>query len=395
MKERIARHVAELPKSGIRKFFDIVAQSKDVVSLGVGEPDFDTPWHISRAAVTCLEDGGTHYTSNLGTPKLRQAIARYFKRRFNTDYTWDKEILVTVGVSEAIDLAIRALCSPGDEVMFHEPCFVSYEATVRLAHAIPVAVPTCVENEFRLTVEELEKYVTPKTKALLLNFPCNPTGATLNRDEMQAILEFCERHDIILISDEVYTELNYEIDDDAEDVTLNTFGSFERYRDRVLVLNGFSKSWAMTGYRLGFACGPEDIIGAMMKIHQYGIMSAPTLAQAAGVEALDFGDKDIARMRGEYKKRRDYLVTALNSMGLKTLLPKGAFYLFVDVRSTGMTSDDFTMRLLKDYSVACVPGSAFGKSGEGFIRMSYATSLENIKLAVKRISKMMQEGGFK
>mgnify|MGYP002508911219 FL=1 len=191
MKERIARHVAELPKSGIRKFFDIVAQSKDVVSLGVGEPDFDTPWHISRAAVTCLEDGGTHYTSNLGTPKLRQAIARYFKRRFNTDYTWDKEILVTVGVSEAIDLAIRALCSPGDEVMFHEPCFVSYEATVRLAHAKPVAVPTCVENEFRLTVEELEKYVTPKTKALLLNFPCNPTGATLNRDEMQAFLEFC------------------------------------------------------------------------------------------------------------------------------------------------------------------------------------------------------------
>lgn len=395
MKERIARHVAELPKSGIRKFFDIVAQSKDVVSLGVGEPDFDTPWHISRAAVTCLEDGGTHYTSNLGTPKLRQAIARYFKRRFNTDYTWDKEILVTVGVSEAIDLAIRALCSPGDEVMFHEPCFVSYEATVRLAHAVPVAVPTCVENEFRLTVEELEKYVTPKTKALLLNFPCNPTGATLNRDEMQAILEFCERHDIILISDEVYTELNYEIDDDAEEVTLNTFGSFEHYRDRVLVLNGFSKSWAMTGYRLGFACGPEDIIGAMMKIHQYGIMSAPTLAQAAGVEALDFGDKDITRMRGEYKKRRDYLVNALNSMGLKTLLPKGAFYLFVDVRSTGMTSDDFTMRLLKDYSVACVPGSAFGKSGEGFIRMSYATSLENIKLAVKRISKMMQEGGFK
>ena len=395
MKERIARHVAELPKSGIRKFFDIVAQSKDVVSLGVGEPDFDTPWHISRAAVTCLENGGTHYTSNLGTPKLRQAIARYFKRRFNTDYTWDKEILVTVGVSEAIDLAIRALCSPGDEVMFHEPCFVSYEATVRLAHAIPVAVPTCVENEFRLTVEELEKYVTPKTKALLLNFPCNPTGATLNREEMLEILEFCERHDIILISDEVYTELNYEIDDDAEEVTLNTFGSFERYRDRVLVLNGFSKSWAMTGYRLGFACGPEDIIGAMMKIHQYGIMSAPTLAQAAGVEALDFGDKDIARMRGEYKKRRDYLVNALNSMGLKTLLPKGAFYLFVDVRSTGMTSDDFTMRLLKDYSVACVPGSAFGKSGEGFIRMSYATSLENIKLAVNRISKMMQEGGFK
>ena len=393
MKERIARHVAELPKSGIRKFFDIVAQSKDVISLGVGEPDFDTPWHISRAAVTCLEDGGTHYTSNLGTPKLRQAIVRYFKRRFNTDYAWDKEVLVTVGVSEAIDLAIRALCSPGDEVMFHEPCFVSYAATMRLAHAVPVAVPTCVENAFRLTVEELEKYVTPKTKALLLNFPCNPTGATLSRAEMAEILDFCERHDIILISDEVYTELNYEIEDGAEEV-LDSFGSFERYRDRVLVLNGFSKSWAMTGYRLGFACGPEDIIGAMMKIHQYGIMSAPTLAQAAGVEALDFGDKDIARMRGEYKKRRDYLVNALNSMGLKTLMPKGAFYLFVDIRSTGMTSEDFTMRLLKDFGVACVPGSAFGASGEGFVRMSYATSLENIKLAAERIAGMMREGGF-
>ncbi|MBO7308816.1 MAG: aminotransferase class I/II-fold pyridoxal phosphate-dependent enzyme [Kiritimatiellae bacterium] len=394
MKERIARHVVELPKSGIRKFFDIVAQSKDVISLGVGEPDFDTPWHISRAAVTCLEDGGTHYTSNLGTPKLRQAIVRYFKRRFNTDYAWDKEVLVTVGVSEAIDLAIRALCSPGDEVMFHEPCFVSYAATVRLAHAVPVAVPTCVENAFRLTVEELEKYVTPKTKALLLNFPCNPTGATLSRAEMTDILDFCERHDIILISDEVYTELNYEIEDGAEEVVLDSFGSFDRYRDRVLVLNGFSKSWAMTGYRLGFACGPEDIIGAMMKIHQYGIMSAPTLAQAAGVEALDFGDKDIARMRGEYKKRRDYLVNALNSMGLKTLMPKGAFYLFVDIRSTGMTSEDFTMRLLKDFGVACVPGSAFGPSGEGFVRMSYATSLENIKLAAERIAGMMREGGF-
>ena len=386
--------MVELPKSGIRKFFDIVAQSKDVISLGVGEPDFDTPWHISRAAVTCLEDGGTHYTSNLGTPKLRQAIVRYFKRRFNTDYAWDKEVLVTVGVSEAIDLAIRALCSPGDEVMFHEPCFVSYAATVRLAHAVPVAIPTCVENAFRLTVEELEKYVTPKTKALLLNFPCNPTGATLSRAEMAEILDFCERHDIILISDEVYTELNYEIEDGAEEVVLDSFGSFERYRDRVLVLNGFSKSWAMTGYRLGFACGPEDIIGAMMKIHQYGIMSAPTLAQAAGVEALDFGDKDIARMRGEYKKRRDYLVNALNSMGLKTLMPKGAFYLFVDIRSTGMTSEDFTMRLLKDFGVACVPGSAFGASGEGFVRMSYATSLENIKLAAERIAGMMREGGF-
>ncbi len=391
MKERIAKHVADLPKSGIRKFFDLVAQSKGVISLGVGEPDFDTPWHISRAAVTCLEDGGTHYTSNLGTPAIRQAIARYYKRRFASDYSWENEILVTVGVSEAIDLAVRALCSPGDEVMYHEPCFVSYEAVVRLAHAVPVPVSTCVEKEFRLTVEDLERCVTERTKVLLLNFPCNPTGATLNRSEMNEILAFCERHDIILLSDEVYGELNYDIDSSGSSAMLDSFGSFERYRDRVVVLNGFSKSWAMTGYRLGFACGPSDIIGAMMKIHQYGIMSSPTLAQAAGVEALDFGDKDVHRMRSEYKKRRDFLVPALNSIGLKTLMPRGAFYLFVDIRSTGMTSEAFTLKLLKDYSVACVPGDAFGKSGEGFVRMSYATSLENIKLAFERISRMVSD----
>lgn len=384
MKTRVAPHVAALPKSGIRKFFDIVAQSKDVVSLGVGEPDFDTPWHISRAAVTCLENGGTHYTSNLGTPAVRQAICRYLKRRFDADFDWEGEVLVTVGVSEAIDLAIRALCSPGDEVLYHEPCFVSYSAAIRLAHAVPVAVETRVEDEFRLTVEALERKVTPRTKALLLNFPCNPTGATLGRDEMKAILGFCERHDVILLADEVYSELNYE--ETAEGATtLPSFSGFPEYRDRVILLNGFSKSWAMTGYRLGYACGPNDIVDAMMKIHQYGIMSAPTLAQAAGVEAMDFGDKDVDRMRREYRKRRDYLVPALNAMGLVTLLPKGAFYLFPDIRSTGLSSEDFCMRLLKERGVACVPGPAFGESAEGFIRMSYATSLEKIKVAVGRI----------
>ena len=392
-KNRVAQHVADLPKSGIRKFFDIVAQSKDVVSLGVGEPDFDTPWHISRAAVTCLEDGGTHYTSNLGTPQLRQAICRYLERRFDARYDWSKEVLATVGVSEAIDLAIRALCAPGDEVLYHEPCFVSYSATIKLAHAIPVAVETKVEDEFRLTVEALEAKVSPKTKALLLNFPCNPTGATLNREEMRAILEFCEKHDIILLADEVYSELNYEIDDSvppSEQPKLPSFAAFPEYRDRVILLNGFSKSWAMTGYRLGYACGPVDIIDAMMKIHQYGIMSAPTLAQAAGVEAMDQGDNDVARMRREYKKRRDFLVPALNEMGLKTLMPKGAFYLFPDVRQTGLSSDDFCMKLLKDFGVACVPGEAFGPCGNGFIRMSYATSLEKIKVAAERIGKMLK-----
>ena len=386
MKARVAPHVAELPKSGIRKFFDIVAQSKDVISLGVGEPDFDTPWHISRAAVTCLENGGTHYTSNLGTPEIRQAIARYLTRRFDAAFDWQREILVTVGVSEAIDLAIRALCSPGDEVLYHEPCFVSYGPTIRLAHGVPVAVETRAEDAFRLTVAALEKKVTPRTKALLLNFPCNPTGATLVKEDYLAILDFCKRHDIILLADEVYSELNYEV---ADGEKLCSFTSFPEYRDRVILLNGFSKSWAMTGYRLGYACGPTDIVDAMMKIHQYGIMSAPTLAQAAGVEAMDFGDADVARMRREYKKRRDYLVPALNALGLKTLMPKGAFYLFPDVRSSGLTSEDFAMRLLKEHGVACVPGEAFGECGRGYVRISYATSLEKLQKAMARFADML------
>ena len=385
-KSRVAPHVAELPKSGIRKFFDLVAQSNDIVSLGVGEPDFDTPWHISRAAVTCLEDGGTHYTSNWGTPALRQAICRYLDRRFAAKFDWHKEVLVTVGVSEAIDLAIRAICSPGDEVLYHEPCFVSYAPTIRLAHAVPVAVPTRVEDEFRLTVEALEAKVTPRTKALLLNFPCNPTGATLSREEMLAILAFAEKHDILILADEVYSELNYL----ASTPRFSSFASFPQYHDRVILLNGFSKSWAMTGYRLGYACGPADILDAMVKIHQYGIRSAPTLSQAAGGEAMDFGDKDVARMRREYQRRRDYLVPALNALGLKTLMPKGAFYLFTDIRSTGMSDDDFALKLLKEGGVAVVPGSAFGPGGAGFVRLSYATSLDKIKLAVERIERMVR-----
>ncbi|MBR7180923.1 MAG: aminotransferase class I/II-fold pyridoxal phosphate-dependent enzyme [Kiritimatiellae bacterium] len=386
---RIAPHVAEIPKSGIRRFFDIVAQSKDVISLGVGEPDFDTPWHISRAAVTCLENGGTHYTSNLGTPRLRAAIAAYLKRRFGAEFDPSNEILVTVGVSEAIDLAIRALASPGDEILYHEPCFVSYPAAIRLAHAVPVAVETRVENAFRLTVDDLEKKVTPKTKALLLNFPCNPTGAVLSRGEIESILEFARRHDIVVLADEVYSELDYSLADGDTDTVLSSFSSFPRFRDRVVLLNGFSKSWAMTGYRLGYACGAPDIIDAMMKIHQYGIMSAPTLAQAAGVEAMDHGDKDVARMRAEYRKRRDFLAGALNAAGLKTLVPGGAFYLFPDVRSAGLSSEEFAMKLLKEHKVACVPGVAFGPCGEGFVRMSYATSLDKLAVAARRIAEMV------
>jgi aminotransferase len=384
VKSRVARHVIELPKSGIREFFDIVAQSKDIVSLGVGEPDFDTPWHISRAAVTCLEDGGTHYTSNLGTPALRRSICSYLSRRFGAEFSWDQETLVTVGGSEALDLAVRAVCSPGDEILYHEPCFVSYAPLIRLAHAEPVCVETRVEDEFRLTVEALERKVTPKTKAILLNFPCNPTGATLSRVDMKEILEFAARHDLLVISDEIYSELSYDAAPDGG--RLDSFASFPEYRDRVVLLNGFSKSWAMTGYRLGYACGPADIIDAMMKIHQYGIMSAPTLSQAAGVEAMDHGDVDVAHMRGEYRRRRDFLVPALNAAGLKTLLPKGAFYLFPDIRSTGLTDEEFALGLLKEFKVACVPGSAFGRCGAGFVRMSYATSMEKLKEAAVRIA---------
>ena len=384
MLSRVAPHVAELPKSGIRKFFDLVAQRKDVISLGIGEPDFDTPWHISRAAVTCLEEGGTHYTSNLGTPALREAISRYLSRRFGAAFDFKKEILVTVGVSEAIDLAIRAICSPGDEVLYHEPCFVSYAATVRLAHAVPVPVETRPEEGWRLTVEALERKVTPRTKALLLNSPCNPTGAALSSDDMKAILDFAARHDIFILADEVYSELNYVAQPPP------SFASFPAFRDRVILLNGFSKSWAMTGYRLGYACGPADVIDAMMKIHQYGIMSAPTLSQAAGVEAMDNGDRDVEVMRREYRRRRDFLVPRLNAMGLKTVVPQGAFYVFADIRGTGLSDEAFALRLLDDFAVAVVPGSAFGKCGAGFVRLSYATSFEHLQEAVSRMEAMVR-----
>ena len=379
----IARHVAALPKSGIRKFFDIVAQRKDVVSLGVGEPDFDTPWHISRAAVTALEDGATHYTSNLGTPELRQAIAAYVERRFDAKYDWKKEILVTVGVSESIDLAIRAITEPGDEILYHEPCFVSYAPTIRMAHGVPVCVETRVEDAFRLTVKALEEKVTPKTKALLLNFPCNPTGATLTKADMKAVAKFVLKHDLLLLADEVYSELSY-------DGKVQSFSSMPELRDNLVLLNGFSKSWAMTGYRLGYACGPAPVVDTMMKIHQYGIMSAPTLSQYAGVEAMNRGDDDVVRMRDEYRRRRDFLVSSLNAMGLPTILPKGAFYVFPDIRPTGLTSEEFCVRLLNEHAVACVPGSAFGPCGEGFIRMSYATSYEQIEVAVARTAEFVK-----
>ena len=380
MKRRsvIADHVAALPKSGIRRFFDIVAQRKDVISLGVGEPDFETPWHISRAAVTCLEEGGTHYTSNLGTPELRRAIASYIRCRFGARYAWRNEILATVGVSEGLDLAMRATVSPGDEVLYHEPCFVSYAPAVRLAHGVPVAVETRAKDSFRLTAAAIERKITPRTKVLLLNFPCNPTGATLSPADVRAIAEIAIRHDLLVVADEVYGELSY-------GRSFASFAEVPALRDRLVLLGGFSKAWAMTGWRLGYACGPAAVIDAMMKIHQYGIMSASTMAQAAGVEAMERGDDDIARMRGEYRRRRDFLVPALNAMGLPTAMPGGAFYAFPDIRSTGLSSEEFCLRLLEEQGVACVPGPAFGACGEGFVRMSFATSMAKIGTAVERI----------
>ena len=389
---RVAAHVAEMPKSGIRRFFDIVSQMTDVISLGVGEPDFDTPWYISRAAITSLENGATHYTSNLGTQQLRQSICAYLERRFYAKFDWQKETIVTVGVSEALDLAVRALCSPGDEIIYHEPCFVSYAPIINLAHAVAVPVATISANGFKLDIKSLEEKVTPKTKALLVNFPCNPTGCVMSADEMKEILEFCRRHDIILLADEVYSELRYDLDISQEqgNAPLVSFASFPEYRDIVILLNGFSKSWAMTGFRLGYACGPIDIIEAMLKIHQYGIMSAPTASQAAGVTAMDLGDKDVARMRREYKKRRDHIVEALNIAGLTTLPPNGAFYVFSDISSTGLTDEEFAVSLLNEAKVAVVPGSAFGESGRGFVRMSYATAYDKIQIASKRITKFLE-----
>lgn len=380
MRRFVTPTVRDLPKSGIRAFFDIVADRADVVSLGVGEPDFDTPWHISRTAEIALENGGTHYTSNLGTPALRREIAAYLSRRFGASYDWKNEILATVGVSEAIDLVFRAVCEEGDEVLYHEPCFVSYAATAKLARATPVPVPTRAEDGFRLRVEELEKRATPRTKLLLVNFPCNPTGAVLKEEDFRAIADFAIRRDILLVSDEVYSELDYT-------GAFRSFASMPELRDRLVLVNGFSKSWAMTGFRLGYACGPAEIIDAMMKIHQYAIMSAPTLSQAAGVRAMRDGDEDVARMREEYRRRRNFLAASLNEAGLETIVPDGAFYLFPRISGTGLSSSEFALRLLNECSVAAVPGSAFGESGEGYLRCSYATSMERLKIAAERISR--------
>ena len=379
----VAPHVRGLPKSGIRDFFDIVAGRRDVISLGIGEPDFQTPWHIREQTLVAIERGATRYTSNLGSPELRQALADYMRDSFRAGYDWRSEILVTVGVSEALDLALRAVLSPGDEVLYHEPCFVAYAPLIRMAHGVPVVVETFRKDNFRLTVEELEKKVTPRTRVLLVNFPNNPTGATLDETDVEALADFAIRHDLLLIADEVYSELTYE-------GGRHSFAAVPRLRDRLIFLNGFSKAWSMTGFRLGYSCAPAELTDAMMKIHQFGMMCASSISQTAGLEAVRHGAGDIAEMRDSYHLRRNFIVASLNEMGLDCFMPRGAFYVFPSIQSTGLTSKEFAMRLLNEHNVACVPGGAFGACGEGFLRCAYATGMEQLKVAMERMGNLVQ-----
>jgi len=385
LKKHIADHVRDLPKSGIREFFDIVAQEKEVISLGVGEPDFDTPWHIREAAIYSLEQGRTHYTSNLGLPELRSSICRYVNRHFGIAYDPRTEVIITVGVSEAIDLALRALINPGDEVLYHEPCYVSYSPSVVMAHGKAVAVATRAEENFRLTAAALKKKITARSKVLMLNFPCNPTGATQSREELEKIARLCIDHDLIVLTDEIYSELRY---DHAEHVSI---ASLPGMRERCIFLHGFSKAFAMTGFRVGYACAPEILTDAMMKIHQYAILCANTMAQDAAIEALEHGARGAEVMRREYEQRRNYIVRAFNDLGLACFQPVGAFYIFPNISSTGLTSREFSFGLLQKKKVACVPGPAFGPSGEGFVRCCYATSLDQIKEAMARIGDFLEE----
>lgn len=380
----VSPSLQSIPRSGIRDFFDIVANRKDVISLGIGEPDFVTPWHVRVAAIQAIEKGATHYTANLGMPELRQAIAQYVAGAFQVSYDWKTQILVTVGVSEALDLAIRAVVEPGDEVLYHEPCFVAYAPLIRMAHAVPVPVETSAADGFRLQVAALEAKVTSRSRVLLLNFPTNPTGATLRRADVEALAAFAIRHDLLVITDEVYSELTYE----GERVSLAAIPGMP---ERTIFLHGFSKAWAMTGFRLGFACAPADLIEAMMKIHQYCMMSAPTVSQMAGIEAIRSGADDIVEMRESYRQRRNCICAALNEMGLTCHVPEGAFYVFPSIQATGLSSKDFALRLIQEESVACVPGSAFGACGEGYLRCCYATDIKLIREAMLRMARFVRK----
>ncbi len=386
MRNFISDRAANTPPSGIRKFFDIAATMKDVISLGIGEPDFVTPQPILQAGIASLQRGETAYTSNSGTIELRRAISRHLQKLYGVNYDPENEILVTVGVSEALYLAMTAVLNPGDEVIIPEPCFVSYAPEVSFAGGVPVMVPTYVENNFEVTAQDIETAVTPQTKAIHLGYPNNPTGAVMTRERMLEIAAVAEEHDLLIISDEIYDQLVY-------GVPHTCVPALPGMRERTILLQGFSKDYAMTGWRIGYACAPADILAAMRKVHQYTIMSAPTTAQAAAVVALEQGAEHVARMRDEYDRRRRLLVDGFNTLGLDCFEPKGAFYTFPSIARSGMSSDKFAWTLLEEEEVAVVPGDAFGQSGAGFVRACYATSYEKIEEALNRIESFMRRHG--
>jgi aminotransferase len=383
LRDRLAHQVRDIPRSGIRDFFDIVSTMRDVISLSIGEPDFDTPWHVRESTVFALERGATHYTSNLGYLELRRALSRYVARQFGAEYNPETEILVTVGVSEALDLALRALLNPGDEVLYHEPCYVSYRALVLFAHGVPVPVATRAEDGFRLTRAMLESRVSPRTKVLLLNFPNNPTGAVLHRQDLEDIAAFVREHDLLVITDDIYAELTY-------DQPHTSIVSLPGMRDRTILLHGFSKAWAMTGFRLGYACAPAELTEAMLKVHQYTMLCASSLSQKAALEALSRPEQDVGEMVEEYRRRRNFIASALADLGLPCTRPLGAFYAFPQIARFGLSSKDFALRLLYEEKVAAVPGTAFGESGEGFLRCAYATSMDNLKEAMRRLGRFLR-----
>lgn len=384
MRNPLSKTITTIEPSGIRKFFDIVSEMDDAISLGVGEPDFDTPWHIRDEGIYSLEKGRTFYTSNAGLKELKIEISKYLDRRFGLSYDYNKEMLVTVGGSEAIDIAMRAMLDPQDEVLIPQPSYVSYVPCCVLANGTPVPIELKAENEFRLTAEELEAAITPKTKLLVMPFPNNPTGAVMEKKDLEAVAEVVKKHDLFVLSDEIYAELTY-LDNHV------SIASIPGMRERTIVINGFSKSHAMTGWRLGYACGPEVIIKQMLKIHQFAIMCAPTTSQYAAVEALRNGDEDVAMMREEYNGRRRYVLERFKEMGLSCFEPFGAFYAFPCIKDLGMTSDEFATKLLQTKKVAVVPGTAFGACGEGFLRISYAYSLDDLRIALDRVAEFVTE----
>jgi aminotransferase len=379
---RLSKTIQSIPPSGIRRFFDLASSMDDVISLGVGEPDFITAWNVREASIFSMEKGYTTYTSNSGLPELRKEISKYMVKNFEVEYDYTSEVIVTVGASEAIDIALRAILDPGDEVLVVEPCYVSYVPTVRLAGGVPVSITTEQGTNFKLTPEAIAEKITPRTKAIMFCFPNNPTGSSMTVEELKSITKVIEEHDLIVISDEIYAELTY----DSKHVSI---ASFPGMKERTILISGFSKAFAMTGWRVGYACGPKDIIQALIKIHQYTMLCAPIMGQTAAIEALKNGLVEKDRMVESYKQRRNYIVKAFKDIGLDCHQPEGAFYAFPSIQSTGMSSEDFAEKLIIEEKVAVVPGDVFGTSGAGFIRCSYATSLENLQKAVERMGRFM------